>query len=111
MDAQKKADLKVKIAAEIEKLKIHIVDLKEQTKPISPENSLGRLTRMDAINNKSLSEEALRKSELKLKNLETALIKIDEEDFGICFRCKNPIPEGRLMLMPDSRRCVGCAGR
>jgi len=30
-------------------------------------------------------------------------------DFGICVRCKNPIPLERIMLIPQSNRCVNCA--
>lgn len=64
---------------------------------------------MDAINNKSINDAALRKAETKLKNLEHAFNRIDEHDFGICLRCKNPIPSGRLLLVPGSRYCVNCA--
>ena len=36
-----------------------IKGLKEATKPISPENSIGRVSRMDAINNKSVKMKQL----------------------------------------------------
>jgi DnaK suppressor protein len=45
--------LRKKINEEIVKVKAAIVPLLDATKPISPENSLGRVSRMDAINNKS----------------------------------------------------------
>jgi len=64
---------------------------------------------MDAINNKSVNEAALRNSEEKLRQLEKAVGKVDDSDFGICVKCKNPIPLGRIMLMPHSNRCVNCA--
>ncbi|MGC6531707.1 MAG: TraR/DksA family transcriptional regulator [Flavobacteriales bacterium] len=35
--------------------------------------------------------------------------KLDQPDFGTCARCRSPIPSGRLMLMPESNRCVRCA--
>ena len=66
---------------------------------------------MDAINNKSVNEAALRKSVEKLANLEKALEKIDKPEFGTCVRCKNPIPPARLMYMPESNKCVHCASR
>ena len=82
---------------------------KELTKPIAPENAIGRVSRMDAINNKSVNEAALKQAEQKLKHLQIALGNINEPDFGICIRCNNPIPIGRIMLMPHSRFCVKCA--
>ena len=101
--------LKTKIEVEIQTTQNKIEQLKEQSKPISPENSLGRISRMDAINNKSIIEALLRESEQKLTKLKVALIKIEEQGFGICIQCKNTIPEGRLMLMPHAAKCVNCA--
>ena len=39
-----------------------ILEYSELSKPISPENAIGRISRMDAINNKSVVEAALRES-------------------------------------------------
>ena len=58
---------------------------------------------MDAINNKSVVEAALRKSKEKLENLNLALTKIDDDDFGLCIRCHKPIPLGRILVMPQAR--------
>jgi len=43
------------------------------TQPIAPENAIGRLGRMDAINNKSVMEAALREAEAKLIRVNQAL--------------------------------------
>jgi RNA polymerase-binding transcription factor len=111
MDTEKKQYFKTKILAEIEILDVKIAELKEVTKPIAPENAIGRISRMDAINNKSVNEAALRTAENKLIKLTMALEKIDEPNFGNCIRCSQPIPEGRLMIMPESTKCVSCAQR
>jgi DnaK suppressor protein len=65
---------------------------------------------MDAINNKSVTEAALRQAEEKLNKLKYVLTKIHDDDFGLCAKCKKPIPIGRILLMPQSRHCVNCAG-
>jgi len=101
--------IKTRIEEEIEKTKLSIKDYKDMTKPIAPENSIGRVSRMDAINNKSVAEAALRESEEKLKKLNYVLTKIDNKEFGYCARCKKEIPFGRLLLMPQSIYCVNCA--
>lgn len=98
-----------KIEEEILKTEASILHYKELTKPIAPENAIGRVSRMDAINNKSVNDAALKKSEQKLKNLTIALSNINDTDFGLCFKCHNPIPLGRILLMPHSRYCVNCA--
>ncbi len=97
------------IHKEIKKTEAVIIHLKELTKPIAPENAIGRVSRMDAINNKSVNDAALKKTKQKLKNLQIALSTLMEPYFGMCSRCNNPIPIGRVMLMPHSRFCVHCA--
>lgn len=111
MDIDKKAFFKSKIIAEIDSLQEKIIELKEITKPIPPENAIGRISRMDAINNRSVNEAALRTAENKFKKLHFALDKVDDNNFGICDRCSNTIPEGRLMIMPESNLCINCAQR
>jgi len=88
-----------------------MIELEKMTQPISPENSIGRISRMDAINNKSVAEAALRNKKAKLTKLNLAIIKVDEEGFGSCHMCGNKIQAMRLMLMPESTRCVRCAAR
>ena len=99
----------VKIREEIQKTEKQIIHYRELCKPISPENSIGRVSRMDAINNKSINESALRQAEEKLKNLKRVMEKAGSKHFGICLRCKKPIPVGRLMIRPESLYCVQCS--
>lgn len=111
MKEEEKAALRKKILETITLTEEKISGLEEATQPISPENSIGRVSRMDAINNKSVAEAALRSSKEKLSKLKLALTKLDRPEFGICVFCKNPIPPARLMYMPESTRCVRCADR
>jgi len=104
-----KDEIRTKIDAEILKTQSSIKDLIELTQPISPENAIGRISRMDAINNKTINDASLLKSKEKLKNLKIALEKLDTSDFGICIKCKGVIPIGRIMLMPHANKCVKCA--
>ena len=69
MSPEEKDLLRVKIKAEIQKMEAEIIQLEEMTQPISPENSIGRISRMDAINNKSVAEASLRSSIKKMGKL------------------------------------------
>jgi len=106
---EEKLQIKKRIEEEIALTKELVLKYRELTKPIAPENAIGRISRMDAINNKSVNDAALRKAELKLNNLQIALGKINDTDFGICIRCKKPIPLGRIFLLPQTITCVNCA--
>ena len=109
MTEAQKLDLKDKIQKKINEMEDEIIRLEDMTQPISPENSLGRVSRMDAINNKSVAEASLRSVRRRLEKLRDAITKIDEKGFGDCVRCKKPIPMARLMFMPESTKCVRCA--
>ena len=109
MKASSKADLKLKIQSMINSLQKEVAELEELTRPISPENSIGRLTRMDAINNKSVLEASLRNRKKKLGKLTVAITRIDDPAFGKCRICKKEIQPKRILLMPESDKCINCA--
>lgn len=111
MEEENRILLRGKINEQIIKAEKDILDMENNTQPVKPENSLGRISRMDAINNKSVMEAALRNTQRKLTKLKTALIHIDDENFGICTSCKNEIQIKRLLFMPESDKCVRCAAR
>lgn len=111
MNKEERNKAKESIKKLIEETNKSISSLKDLTKPISPENAIGRVSRMDAINNKSVNEAALRNAFNNLTLLESALERINHEDFGICIRCKNKIPIERILIMPQTSRCVYCASR
>ena len=90
-------------------LEERIAEYKELTKPIPPSEAIGRVSRMDAINNRSVNEAALRQLETELDQLDKAMDRMRDEKYGKCMRCGQEIPAGRLMLMPGAIRCVQCA--
>jgi len=106
-----KAKLKIKIQGLIQKSKQDIIDMEAMTQPVKPENSLGRISRMDAIQNKSVMEMNLRNKKKKLSQLKLALGKLEHPGFGSCDTCGNEIQEGRLIFMPESTKCIHCASR
>lgn len=104
-----KAEIREKVIAEISKTEETIKEYKAMTKPVSPDVAIGRISRMDAINNKSVAEAALREAEIKLNKLNRVMLKIPSIDFGICLKCKKQIPLGRILIRPESLHCVNCA--
>ena len=101
--------IKEQLSKEISITKSKVSKYTELSKPIAPENSIGRVSRMDAINNKSIVEAALREAKNKLNQLETIERKIGDNNFGKCFKCKKNIPFERLIIRPHSQFCVKCA--
>lgn len=104
---------KITLAEEIKKRLIvveeQIIELKELCQPIEPDCAIGRISRMDAINNKSINDIALKKKLLQFDGLKAALGNINESNFGKCLICGVDIPMGRILIMPESRKCVNCS--
>ena len=98
-----------KLISEREKILDEIKTLEDKTRPISPENAIGRISRMDAINNKEVAEFSLRQAHRRLNAVNTWLNKYGKEGFGKCVRCKNEIPFKRLLFMPHSLKCMHCS--
>ncbi len=109
MENEQKEKFRHHITDKIQSLKKDIISYKELTRPIAPDNAIGRISRMEAINSKSINEEALRKTQNTLAKLEQAVKISDDEDFGLCVGCDELIPFARLMILPETNMCVACA--
>lgn len=83
--------------------------LNQETQAIAPSVGLGRLTRMEALNDKGVNEHVLDQARKSLDRLHNALNRIDHGTYGTCVRCGREIPPQRLQLVPEALLCVPCA--
>ena len=111
MDSNTEAQIKSVILEKIVELEDELVNLKEMTRPMGLDSAIGRVSRMDYINNKSINEAQLKKTETKIKALNNWLAKVGTADFGNCVRCGNEININRLLFLPESNLCIKCASR
>ena len=109
MTIEEKNTIKKTIEQELKKLEEQIRILKEKTKPIAPDCSLGRLTREEAMNEQMMNKKVLNESTLRQIRLRNSLKRINHEMFGICIVCEKSIAIGRMLVRPESVRCVNCA--
>ena len=75
------------------------------------QQAVGRLSRMDALQNQAMQQAAERARKRDLVRIEMAERRLAEGDYGYCEECGEAIPDGRLKIDPMAERCVGCAGR
>ena len=109
MEPEDREKLKTLIATELESIGGHIRELEERCQPVSPDNAIGRLSRMEAIGERGVHQTALAAARQRFHELNVAVSRIDnDEDYGLCQRCDEPIALARLMLMPESVHCVKC---
>ncbi len=108
MDDKLKEQIRVKLKNQHRRTMRRVEQLTEDTAPVAPDCAIGRVSRMDAINNKSVNEAALSNARDKLRDIEESLARIDTPDFGRCKSCGAPISTDRLMAMPESLYCMKC---
>ena len=80
MNSEERQELKRNIEEAIEAQKTLIASLSKTSKPVAPDNAIGRLSRMEALNDRAVSEASLNAARHKLSRLETALGKVDQHD-------------------------------
>ncbi len=111
MNDAKRASLKQHMLEEMDKLRQNIAVLEQQVNPVAPDVAIGRLSRLDTMLNQGVNESSLSQTRQRLLQLEYALRELENPDseFGYCEECGEPIPEARLLALPETRFCVECA--
>lgn len=72
------------------------------------QGAVGRLSRIDAIQQQKMAEAQGRRNELRLKQIDVALNTLAADDYGWCKKCGEPIGYRRLKARPESPCCVAC---
>jgi DnaK suppressor protein len=72
--------------------------------------SVGRLSRMDAMQAQQMAQETERRRQQQLMKVEGALRRMESGEYGYCFVCGEEIDLRRLALDPTNTRCIKCAG-
>ncbi len=81
------------------------------TKPVElDQSSVGRLSRMDAMQVQQMAKASRRNYELRLRQVEQALRLIERDEYGTCRSCEEPIGFPRLSARPESPFCLQCQG-
>ena len=111
MDVSTRDEMRARVQEELEVCRLDVERLEVSARPVAPDKALGRITRMDSLNDQGINVATLARQREKIYNLEQALEAIDRPGFGDCVMCGGAIPAERLMAMPDSNRCVACAAR
>ncbi len=75
------------------------------------QTSVGRVSRMDAIQGQAMAVAANQRRQIELQKIEVALKRIDAEDYGYCLECDEEIAEPRLILDPATPLCIDCASK
>ncbi len=73
------------------------------------QQAVGRLSRMDALQNQAMAKAQQANRNREMSRLKAALARIEEGEYGFCEDCGDEIPIGRLNLDYAASKCVSCA--
>ena len=100
-----------KLEAEINELRVLSDNSKQSRAPVTlDQQSVGRLSRMDAMQQQSMDLAKEERRAQRLAILTAALKRMDDGEFGYCLRCGENIPPARLGVDPAVTLCVDCVG-
>ena len=72
------------------------------------EHAAEEFDRLQQQLNREVAIRNLDRESALLKQVQSALARLDDETFGVCLRCDEPIPEKRLNAVPWAAYCVPC---
>jgi DnaK suppressor protein len=101
--------LRLQLEARAAELRAAIAAGEAADAPIAPDSSLGRLTRVDALQAQQMAQALVQRNREELGRVNRALERVGSGEYGVCARCGEDIAEARLRAVPDAVVCRDCA--
>ena len=99
-----------------DKLKTLLIEIEEyleksedSAQAVSPDKGLGRLSRMEAMQDQQMVLELRRRQKRRKLEVINALARVEDGNFGSCMFCGGAIAYDRLEAFPEVQTCVSCA--
>ncbi len=110
MDVKTLIKFRERLDQEASELRASDTATEEDRAPVElDQTSVGRLSRMDALQQQAMAAAQSRRRAGRLRAIELTLKRMDDDEFGWCQDCGEEIPLGRLKLDPCAANCGGCA--
>ncbi|MEM7562856.1 MAG: TraR/DksA C4-type zinc finger protein [Pseudomonadota bacterium] len=101
--------LKTALQALKQSLTAHISQSQADTAPVTlDQQSVGRVSRIDAIQQQQMAIASHGQASYQLQQVELALGKLANEEYGYCEECAETILFARLEAQPTARLCLNC---
>ena len=100
-----------RIEEEIAELRALSDNSRQSRAPVTlDQQSVGRLSRMDAMQQQSMDLAKEERRAKRLAILTAALRRMNDGEFGYCLKCGEDIPPARLEVDPAVTLCIYCVG-
>ncbi len=93
-------------------LREHLDASRKSSAPVQlDQTSVGRLSRMDAMQDQQMAAANRRQTQLRLDRVGAALKLAACDEYGYCRKCEEPIGYPRLRAQPETPFCLSCQGQ
>ncbi|MCG6116344.1 MAG: TraR/DksA C4-type zinc finger protein [Mesorhizobium sp.] len=104
------ATFRDKLVARREELIVEDRESAEGRAPVTLEqDSVGRLSRIDAMQVQAMALAQARRRQSERAAIDAALRRLDDDEYGYCFKCGEDIAPARLEHNPSATTCIVCA--
>ncbi|MCP4005671.1 MAG: TraR/DksA family transcriptional regulator [bacterium] len=80
----------------------------EGSRPVAVDAPIGRISRMDAMQQQSMAVANRLAAEQRLQRVQAALQRIAADEYGDCIRCEESVGLKRLQAQPEAVLCIEC---
>ncbi len=106
------ATLRARLEERRAEILAHSSHSEDYRKPVElDQQAVGRLSRMDALQNQEMHLEQERRRAAELDRIEKTFKRMDKDEYGYCHNCGEPIDKKRLEFDPTTPLCIDCADR
>ena len=108
LTADELAELRRDLTEEKARLEQVLKISKDGAKPVDLDEPIGRLSRMDAIQQQQMTKASRAAYERKLRLVGAALQTMAKGEYGYCRSCEEPVGYRRLKARPETPFCLEC---
>ena len=109
MNEQDLSIYKQKLESMLLEIGEYLSKTEESAAAVEPDKGLGRLSRMEAMQDQQMVLELRRRKKRQLLEVKNAISRIEQNLFGKCVFCGKKILSDRLDVFPEVQTCVNCA--
>ena len=81
---------------------------REASRPVDLDQPIGRLSRVDAMQQQSMLVANRRAAQIRQQQVEAGLRRVEDGDYGLCVSCGESIGLRRLKARPEAPYCLRC---
>jgi DnaK suppressor protein len=109
MNDTAKQRYKSKLEAAFIDVEKYLKSSKGSAAAVAPDKNIGRLSRMEAMQDQQMVLEMRRRKKRQLAEIKSALMRIETDQYGRCLFCSSYISQERLDVTPEAQTCVSCS--